>query len=82
MVRVPSNAGGLGGVTLHRVQTCGENDLHISEAVEGQFDPDRGDKGSLVAVEGEFDGVFHDATAVAGWERRGGVRELHAGKSL
>lgn len=47
-----------------------------------EFDPDRGDKGSLVAVEGEFDGVFHDATAVAGWERRGGVRQLHAGKSL
>lgn len=37
---------------------------------------------SLVAVEGQFDGIFHDATTVAGWERRGGVWQLHAGKSL
>lgn len=35
-----------------------------------------------VAVQGQFDGIFHDTTAVAGGERRGGVRQLHAGKSL
>lgn len=37
---------------------------------------------SLVAVESQFDGVFHHATAVAGRERRGGVWQLHAGESL
>lgn len=35
-----------------------------------------------MAVEGQFDGIFHDTTAVAGRERRGGVWQLHAGKSL
>lgn len=35
-----------------------------------------------MAVEGQFNGIFHDSTTVAGWERRGGVWQLHAGKSL
>ena len=35
-----------------------------------------------MAVESQFNGIFHHATAVAGRERRGGVWQLHAGKSL
>lgn len=35
-----------------------------------------------MAVEGQFNGIFHNTTSVAGWERRGGIWQLHAGKSL
>lgn len=87
-VRVPSNTGGLGGVILHIfIQTDRTNSSNVRKLtiIQQQINDNwkRRDRwNSLVAVEGQFDGIFHDSTAVTGWQRWRGVGQLHAGKSL
>lgn len=89
-MRVASNTGGLGGVMLHSIETDRPRNTtlktllsQITPAVSsGVIGAGKIVGSSLVAVEGQFNGIFHDATTVACWERRGGVWQLHAGKSL
>lgn len=42
----------------------------------------RYDESLPVAIEGQFDGIFHNTTTITSWERWRGIWEFHAGKPL